>query len=114
MVLLHAHDKVEDGDEGTDGVGISSQHDVAESNVIVGGDMASSDTGERGLGTRLTQHRFVVEMMYLLVEFDVVEHLQCEGEVTEEDMDSEQTDDAEVTQHAVQWTLAVFTGDFTV
>ena len=46
MVLPHTKDEVEDGDECTDGVRISPEHNVTETNVVVGGDMAGSDTSE--------------------------------------------------------------------
>ena len=46
MVLLHAHDEVENRDKGTDGIGISPKHDIAESDVVVGGNMACGHSGE--------------------------------------------------------------------
>ena len=47
MVLTHSEDEVEDGDESADGVGVSSQHDIAEADVVVGRYMAGSDSRKR-------------------------------------------------------------------
>jgi len=42
VVLTHSHNEVEDGDKSTDGIRITSKHNVAEADIIVSGDMASS------------------------------------------------------------------------
>ena len=56
VVLSHTEDEVENRDKCTGSVGISPEHDVAETNVVVGGDMAGSDTSEwRLLGVNLCQ-----------------------------------------------------------
>jgi hypothetical protein len=47
MVLSHAHDEVQDRHVCANGIGVTAEHDVAESNVVVCGDMASCHTGER-------------------------------------------------------------------
>ena len=49
VILTHAEDEVQDGDKSTESIGVSLEHDVAEAHVVVGGDMASGDTGERRL-----------------------------------------------------------------
>ena len=53
VVLPHPKDKVEDGDERSDRVRISSQHNVAEADVVVGCNMACSYARERCLGDLL-------------------------------------------------------------
>lgn len=52
VVLPHAQDEVEDRHEGPDSVRISSEHDVAEADVIVSRHMASSNPGEGRLEHR--------------------------------------------------------------
>lgn len=97
VVLPHAHDEVEDGDEGADSIRVAAEHNVAEADVVVGRDMAGSDAGEGGL----------------LIELDVVHHFQSEGEVAEMDVYAQEANDGKVAQHAVQRALAVLADDFT-
>ena len=80
VVLTHAEDEVEDGDECTDGVRVSPENEVQETNVVVGGDMAGSDTGERRL----------------LVQLDILHNLEGQREVTEKAVDAKQPNDAEI------------------
>ena len=47
----------------------------------------------------------------LLVEFDVVERLEREGEVAEETVDAQEPDDGEVAEHAVEWPGAILACD---
>ena len=47
----------------------------------------------------------------LLVELDVLHHFECESEVAEKTVDTEQADDAEVAEHPVQRANAVFADD---
>ena len=47
MVLTHPEDEVQDGHECANGVGISSQHDIAEADVVVGRYMAGGDSRKR-------------------------------------------------------------------
>lgn len=46
VVLPHAHDEIEDSDKCPNGIWVASEHDVAESNVVVSGDMAGGNTRE--------------------------------------------------------------------
>lgn len=112
VVLLHAHDEVENGDECADCVGESAEHDVAESDIVVGSDMACSDSGERVLVSRSMEWvDLKTDLAYLLVELNVIHDLQSEGEVSKEDMDTQKPDDAEVSEQAVEWALAIFSND---
>lgn len=47
VVLPHSQDEVQDRDKRPDSVRITPQHDVAEADVIVCGDMARSHARER-------------------------------------------------------------------
>ena len=49
VVLSHPHDEVEDCHKGTDGIWIASEHDITETNIVVGCDMASCHPCERRL-----------------------------------------------------------------
>ena len=49
MVLTHSHDEVEDSHERPDSVWVSSEHDIAEADIVVGCNMAGCDTGKWGL-----------------------------------------------------------------
>jgi hypothetical protein len=42
-----------------------------------------------------------------LVEFNVIHHLQSEGEITKEDVNAKKTNNAEVSQLAVERTLTI-------
>ena len=97
VVLPHPENKVENGDERPDRVGVSAEHDVAETDVVVGSNVARSDTGE----------------WRLLVEFDVLHDLESQSEVSEKTMDAEQTDDTKVAEHAVERTDTVLADNFT-
>ena len=77
----------QDVGEHADGIGVAAHHHVRETNIVVCCEVSSHDAGEHGL----------------LVELDVVEGLQGEGEVTEKAVDAEESDDREVSQHAVEW-----------
>lgn len=87
MVLLGAVDENENVGEGLDGIGVTAHHHVGESDIVVGGDVAGSDTGKQGL---------------LLVQFNVVHHLESQGKVAQQAVDAKQTNNGEVAQHLVQ------------
>ena len=59
--------------EHTDGVGVPAHHHVAESDVVVGGEVGGHDTGEHGF----------------FVELNVIKRFQCKTEVAEQTVDSE-------------------------
>ena len=50
---------------------------------------------------------------HLLVELNVLHNLQGECEVTEKTVDTQETDDTEVSEHAVQWTNTILANDLT-
>ena len=77
----------QDVGEHADGIGVAAHHHVRETNIVVCCKVSSHDACKHGL----------------LVELDVVEGLQGEGEVTEEAVDAQESDDREVSQHAVEW-----------
>ena len=112
MVLAHSEDEVEDGDESADGVGVSSQHDIAEADVVVGGDVARGDAGECALAGYKQGDERKKGDGDLLCELDVVEHFEGEGEVAEEGVDAEEADKGEVAEHAVEWFGAVGADEF--
>ena len=49
VVLPHSKNEIQNGDKRPDGIGVSAQHDVAETDVVVGGNVASGDPGKWGL-----------------------------------------------------------------
>ena len=69
VVLPHSQDKVEDRDKRADGVGVPSQHDITEADVVVRRDMACSDTGERRLGLGQQGRRFEKKKAYIVITF---------------------------------------------
>lgn len=81
--------------EHADGVGVTALHHVGETHVVVGGEVSGHHTGEHGL----------------LVHLDVIEGLQGQAEVTEETVNTQQTDDGEVAQHLVEGAGAVLAGE---
>lgn len=117
VVLSHPENEVEDRNERPDSVRVSSKHDVAEANVVVGRDMAGGDSCERRLKTtkrmRFCQTHNVREIAYLLVELDTLHDLQCQREVTQQAMYTEQADDAEVAKHAIERPSAVLANNVT-
>ena len=98
VVLSHTENEVENRDKCTGSVGISPEHDVAEPDIVVSGNMAGCHPGEGRL----------------LVELDVLHNLQGEGEVTEKTVNTQETDDTEVSEHAVQWANTILANDLTV
>ena len=49
VILPHPENEVQDGNECTDGVGVTLEHNVTESNIVVRCDMASGNSCEGGL-----------------------------------------------------------------
>lgn len=72
--------------EHPDGVGVAAHHHVGETHVVVGGEVGVHNAGEHGL----------------LVELDVVESLEGKAEVAEQTVDAQESDDGEITKHAVE------------
>ena len=50
-------------------------------------------------------------LMYLLAQLYVFHDFECEGEITEQSVDAQQSDDAEVTEELVKRTGAIFTNN---
>ena len=97
VILPHPKNKVQDRDEGPNGIGVSAEHNVAEANVVIGGNMASGDTSE---------WRF-------LVKLDVFHDFQSQSEIAEETVNAEQADDTEVSKHTVKRAHTVLANEFT-
>lgn len=124
MELLHPVEVPKDADEGVGSVGVSTESHLRESNVVVDGDVARGDLGELGLSS----------------ESDVVHHLESDcsiqrrerrisdrvraskgegeieertGVISEEDVDSKETDDGEVSEVSVERLGSVLSGDLT-
>lgn len=74
VVLFHPVEEDENGDKDLDSVGESSQREVSEPDVVVGGDVARCDLGEQSV----------------LAQIHVLHRLKCERRVTKQKMNSEQ------------------------
>ena len=85
LEVLCARDIYENVAEHADGVGIAPHHHVAKANVVISSEVGGHDTSEHGF----------------LVQLDVVEGFEGEAEVTEEAVHAQETDDREVTEHAI-------------
>lgn len=81
--------------EHADGIGISVHHHVGETDIVVGREVSRHDTGEHGL----------------FVELNVIERLESQAEITQQAVNAQETDDGEVSQHAVQVLRAVLAGN---
>lgn len=95
LEVLGARDVDEDVGEHADGVGVAPHHHVAEADVVVGREVRGHDAREHGF----------------LVQLDVVERFEGEGEVAQQAVHAQQADDAEVAEHAVEGAGAVLAGD---
>ena len=95
LEVLRPADVHEDVAEHADGVGVAPQHHVAETDVVVRGEVRRHDAREHGF----------------LVQLDVVERLQREREVPQQAVHPQQPDDGEVAEHAVERPRAVLAGD---
>lgn len=94
LEVLGPRDVDEDVAEHADGIGVSTHHHVGETNIVVGCEVRSHDAREHGL----------------LVELDVIEGLERKAEVAQQAVDAQETDDREVSQHAVDGLGSVVTG----
>lgn len=81
--------------EHADGIGVSVHHHVGETDIVVGCEVSRHDTGEHGL----------------LVELNVIERLESQAKITQQAVNSQESDDGEVSQHAVQVLRAVLAGN---
>jgi hypothetical protein len=53
-------------------------------------------------------------LTHLLVQLDAVHNLQSQREITEQAVYTQETDEAEVSKHAVQWARAIFSNDLAI
>lgn len=94
LEVLCARNVDEDVGEHADGVGVAVHHHVRETDVVVGAELGSHDTGEHGF----------------LVKLNVVQSLEGHAKVTEQAVDAEETDEREVSKHLVERAAAVLAG----
>lgn len=95
LEVLGARDVDQDVAEHADGVAVPAHHHVREAHVVVGREVGGHHAGEHGL----------------LVHLDVVEGLEGKAEVTQQAVDTEQSDDREVSEHLVQRAGAVLASE---
>ena len=95
LEVLCPGDVDQDVAEHPDGITVAAHHHVRETHVVVGGEVGGHDTGEHGL----------------LVHLDIIEGLEGKAKVTQQAVDTEQTDDGEVAQHLVQRTGTILSGN---
>ena len=96
MISAHTADEVEDGHKDANRIGITAQSDIAESNIVVRGDMTCRYTSQRSL----------------LAQLDILHCFEGEGEVSEKDMYAQETDDAKIAKHAVEGESTVLSYNF--
>lgn len=72
--------------EHANGIGVAAHHHVGKTHIVVGGEVSVHNAGEHGL----------------LVELNIVEGLEGEAEVTEKTVDAQESDDGEISKHAVE------------
>jgi hypothetical protein len=94
LEVFEAEDEEENVGEGTDSVGVSTEHQVGETDIVVDGDVGRSHTSEESL----------------LVEVDSVEHRKCESVVSQEDVNANEAEDREVAEMVVERDGSVFSG----
>ena len=92
LEVLESQNEEEDMREGSNGVGVSTEHEVGESDVVVDGDVSPGDSSEESL----------------LVEVDAFEHSERERVVSEENVHSKETENREVSELRVKRHSAVF------
>ena len=92
LEVLQSQNEEENVREGTDGVGVSTEHEVGESDVVVNGDVRSGDSGEESL----------------FVEVNAFEHGEGESVVSEEDVHSQETENRKVSELRVERDGSVF------
>ena len=70
--------------------------------------------GDCRRSARLDEEKKVTGHTHLLAQLHILHDFQRECEIAEESMNAQQSDDAEVTEHAVERTNTVFPHNFTV
>jgi hypothetical protein len=115
VILSHPQYEVEDRHKGTNSVWIPTEHDVAEANIVIRRDVAGGHTRKRRLQSVVEDHiksTRLTREAHLLIQLDILHHLESQREVTQENMNAQQPDDAEVAQHAIKRAYTIFTDDF--
>lgn len=95
LEVLGPGDVDQDVAEHADGVTVTAHHHVGETHIVVGGEVSCHDTSEHSL----------------LVHFDVVKGLEGKAEVTEQAVDTQKSDDREVSEHLVQRPRAILSSE---
>lgn len=95
LEVLCPGDVDQDVAEHPDGITVAAHHHVRETHVVVSREVGGHDTGKHSL----------------LVHLDIIEGLESKAKVTQQAVDTEQTDDREVAQHLVQRTRAILSGN---
>lgn len=67
--------------------------------------------GDCRRSARLDEDKKVTGHTHLLAQLHILHDFQRECEIAEESMNAQQSDDAEVTEHPIQWTHAVLAHD---
>jgi hypothetical protein len=55
-----------------------------------------------------------LRLAHLLVQLDTVHDLQSQREITKQAVYTQETDEAEVSEHAVEWAGAIFSNDLAI
>lgn len=89
VVLTHPHNEIKDGDERPDGVRVPSEHDIAETDIVVGRNMACGYAGKGRLYKDVSGDAVLIHIItYFLVELDIFHNLERKCEVAKQDMDT--------------------------
>lgn len=96
VVLLHTDEEDENRDEGLNSVRPTSESHVGTSNVVVSGNMASSDPGKESGITKV----------------NILHGLQSQRRVTQQHMNVQQANQREVTQVLVKGLASVLSSNF--
>ena len=86
LEVLGSRDVDEDVAEHAHGICVTAHHHVGESHVVVGREMGGHNTSKHSL----------------LVQLNIIESLQGQTEISQQAMNSQETNDGEVSEHAVK------------
>ena len=115
MILSHPHDKVENGDKGSNGVRIPSEHKVAKANIVICRNMTCRYASKWRLGKALAHMNRKRGKLstHFLVELNIIHDLESQSKVSQKNMNTQEANDAEIPQHPVKRTLTILSGDLT-
>ena len=91
LEVLCPGDIDQDVAEHADGVTVAAHHHVGEPHIVVSGEVSCHHTGKHGL----------------LVHLNIIEGLQGKAEVSEQAVDTEESDNGEVPEHFIQWARTI-------